>query len=343
MALNDEKQHPLIAWEGFSGFIAAVKIFFPLCASILFKPVDFFRMFLTASEASSKQRLLRAITFALISGYIKFFLDIANLYWFKLFAKGILSSREAFELSLIPANAWLSPLFILRPVFMFLVTVILVAFGCKFIFGFEKSVVPALLVVCYRSAADLFYAIPLIGSIFALSWSAALLIVGLREVYKLGFLRALFAGIIMPTVILFSVLLAAGPALNRAVFSFFPEMKTQVVKINDMTAFVNTFAIGSANQQYKKELGFYPAHLGVLKKYLAGAVAADITDPLNSGGYRYLYTRIDDGHYKLIVEPVQIKETGNMSFYSDEKGEVHSGSPDGPVIKDVSEINKRAL
>lgn len=339
MGMNQENKNLLERWEGSSGFLPALKIFFPLCIFILFRPVEFFRFFLSSSSVTAKQRLRSALIFGVIFGYIKLFLDVANLFWFKIFSKNLLSAPQMHELSLVPPDAWQSPYFLLRPLFILLVTIILVVLGSKFIYGFEKISVPAVIVVCYRSVADLFYALPFVGSIFALSWSAALLIVGLKEVYRMGFLRAFLAGIVMPVIILFSVLFAAGPVFNRMIFAFFPEMKSQVVKINDLTAFVNTQAVIDAALDYKKDLGFYPVNLDVLKKYLSSSVSFDVTDPRNSGGYRYIYRRIDDYNFELITEPAQLNISGTKSFYTSQDGNIHLGSPAGKVIKNVSEID----
>ncbi len=341
MALNQEKTQPLFVWEQARGFNSKLKVFFPLCSAILFKPVEFFRIFLDTNKNNLNVRINQAIAFALITGYTKLFLDVVNLWWFKNLAKNIASGKEFSELILLPSISWISPLFILRPVIIFFITSALVVLGVKFVLGFDKPAFPAVLIVAYKSVADLFYFIPIIGSIFALSWSVALIIVGLREVYRLGFLRSILAGILMPIVMLFSTLLASGPALNRILVSVYPEMGAQVSKVNDVTAYIYTSSIVSAAQEYKKDMGFYPAHLGVLKRYLSSSISGDIENSGNPTGYAYRYDRIDDEHFRLYAKPVKAKDSGNLVFYSDEKAEIKLDGPQGVVVKDVSEIEKR--
>lgn len=326
------------SWDGALSLGEALRSFLPLCGAILFKPVVFFTQLASASPSDAKKRLRSAVIFALILSYIKLALDLLNLFWFRFFAKEILPMPEALEVSLISGGLWTSPFFLLRPLVVLGITLVFVMAGVKLVLGFDKPLIPALWVVCFRSASDLFYCIPFVGSIVAVSWGAALLVVGLRQVYKIGTLRSALAGILLPSVILLSVLLAMGPALNRAILSLYPEMKSQVVKINDVTAYAYTSAISSAAQAYKKDLGFFPAHLGVLSKYLSSSVVDDALKETHPGGYTYRYERVDDQHFLLEARPVEMGLSGRLVFYSDETGLVRLDGPQGIAIKNTQEL-----
>lgn len=333
MQPEEDKKQPLAAWDEAVSLTASLRAFLPLCGLILFSPAVFFRQ-VAADSAVTQKRLTRALLFALILGYCKLFFDSLNLFWLQYFLKHVSLSSVSFLAS---------PFFLLRPILVFGVTLALVACGIKLILGWDKALVPALFVVCYRSVADLFYCLPIVGGILALAWSIALLVVGLREAYRVGVLRSVAAGIVMPIFILFFILLSLGPVFSRAVFSLYPEMKAQVSRINDVTAYATTRALVSAADTYKKDLGFYPAHLGVLRKYLTGPVMDDALNTRYPGGYVYQYGRLDDQHYRLEVRPRTMKVTGSFVYFADETGQVHFEGPAGPVIKDVQEIEKLIL
>ncbi len=325
-----EKKEPFESWMEATGFVLGARALISLCGQVLFKPADFFKyLFSLDSKALLESKVIvRSVLFALILGYIKLFLDIANLWWLKYF-------------SVFPDRIFLSPFFILRPIFLFLATLVIVSSGVKLILGFDKSLAGVFLVVCYRAASDLFYMLPLVGGIFALAWSVTLLAIGLRQAYRVGYLRSIVSGILMPAMISFFILLSIGPALKRTIVAFYPELKVQMVKINDITAYFNTASIVSAAETYKRDLGFYPPHLGALSKYIADASTQDFTGTANPGGYIYQYNRSDDSHYSLTVTPVNQNVTGSFIFFADEKGEVHLGSEDGQVIKSISDLEKR--
>jgi hypothetical protein len=337
MPPEKEKKQPLAAWDEAVTLVASLRAFLPLCGLILFNPVVFFRQ-AAASAASDtalpQQRLGRALLFALVLGYCKLFFDSLNLLWLKYFLK---------DVPLSPFSFSASPLFLLRPVLILAVTLALVACGIKLILGWDKALVPALFVVCYRSAADLFYALPVVGGVLAFAWSLALLVTGLREAYRVGIFRSLAAGVLMPIFMLLFIFLSLGPVFNRAIFSLYPEMRAQVSRINDVTAYATTSALVSAADTYKKDLGFYPAHLGVLRKYVDGIVLDDALDPKHPSGYIYQYARADDRHFSLEARPAALKTTGSFVFFADETGLIHFDGPAGPVIKDAKEVEQLVL
>jgi hypothetical protein len=341
MEPGEEKKHPLQAWDEAATFGASVRAFLPLCGQILFRPVDFFKQFSSAGHADIKRRLIRAVAFALILGYIKLFLDVTSLYWFKYFSKSIFSVSGSLQISALSGTILTSPFFLLRPLLVFAVSVVLVATGIKLILGMDRALIGAFFVICFRSAADLFYCIPLVGGVFALVWSVAIIIIGLRESYKTGFLRSIAAGIVMPVTLLVFILVGMGPALNRTIISFYPEMKMQMASINDVTAYATMSSIVAAAGDYKRDLGFYPAHPGVLRKYASDSIIDDAVSPRHPGGYIYQYSRSDDQHYRLEARPKEPDVTGRFIFYADESGQVRFNGPDGPAIKDIREVEER--
>ena len=287
-----------------------------LSFNILFKPVVFFKELTLSGSVDTKKRLLRAALFAFLFGYLKLFIDLS-------FLAGV-----------VPNFA----LFFLRPVINFLVTLALVTTSVKLILGFDKLLVPAFLVVCYRSAAEIFYCIPVFGAVFAGVWGIALLAVGIKEVYYSSMVRAVLAAAIMPFIMLLFVFLSLGPAANRMVITLYPEAREQVVKLNDMNAYLYVSSIAAGAQAYKKDLGFYPSHLGALKKYIGGAVSEDVTNPDNATGYVYEYTRGDDDHFTLFARPLEELYSGRFVFYTDETGAVRLNAPQGEVIRSLKDM-----
>jgi hypothetical protein len=325
--------------ESFFGFLKAL---LPTCGRILFKPLDFFKEISELKPANLKQQLRAALAFAIVMGYLRLLLDTVNIYWFKVFSRGLFSSflPQAFGSS---QEILASPLFLLRPVIVFVVTLALVSTGIKLVLGFDKVLVPAFLVVCYKSAADIFYLIPLVGGIFALVWSIALIIVGIRQVYSINLLRSSLAAILMPFLMLSFVLLSMGPAFNRVLGSFYPEIRPQLATFNDLSAYMNMQALVSAAESYKKDLGFYPAHMGVLDKYLPAALIKDVTAQDKSGGYVYEYARPDDKHFILVSRPLEKMSSGRFVFYADEKGLIRLNGIQGAVVSDVSQMEQLLL
>lgn len=326
------------SWEDAGGFLKSLRVLFLTCGIFLFKPAEAFRQLLADGAVDAKKRVKRAILFAVILGYLRLFFDVVNFYWLNNFSQGVTPSSVLSSFSALSISSVSSPLFLLRPLIVLAVTFILVAVSVKFFLGWQQTVGPALLVVCYKSAADLFFCIPLFGGILAAVWSLMLAFVGIRELYRLDLPRAFMIAVLTPFVILFLLLLSLGPSLNRAVISIYPEMKIQVSRLNDRMAYYYTSSIVSAISAYKKELGFIPAHPGVLKKYLSGNLIDQIMESGGSDGYIYRYRRPDDAHFVLEVVPEKIRETGELVFYADETGGVRFGGPDGEVIRDSKDF-----
>ena len=336
---NSTKVHPLILWEEAKGFGASFKALGLVCGLVLFRPVDFFRQLLSLSGTHLRTRLIRAIVFVFILSYLKLSLDALNLYWLKSISKEIFPISSQLQLSFFSTAILKSPFFLLRPLIVFVVTLFLVACGVKLVFGFNKAILPAFFVVCYMSAAGLFYCIPVVGSMLAAVWSLTLVIIGIREVYAVNTLRSVLSAIVAPLAILFLVVLSVGPSLNKVIISFYPETETRLVKLNDLTAYGNTAAVVSAAEAYKKELGFYPVNLSVLKKYFSGAVSGDLTKPGNLSGYLYLYERLDDKHFILKASPQTMNETGRFVFYADETGRIRLNNSNGAWIENIEKMS----
>lgn len=333
-----EQKDSVFGWEEARGFFGLSKAFFPTCGMILFRPVEFFRQFASSSSGSSiATRVKAAVVFALLSGYIKLFFEMLNIAWLKVFLK----SPVGADLSTLPLFFLNSPLVILRPLVTFVVTLGLLFLGIKFVLGFDKKLFPVFFVVCYQSASDLFLMIPIVGGLLSIVWSVALILIGLREVYGINLGRSLLAAIVIPGIFLFSVVLAIGPSISKWVISLYPEARTQMVKFNDLSAYTSTIAIVSAAENYKKDLGFYPVHLGVLGKYLSSDVMADVTRTSSGSGYSYRYERPDDQNFSLTVQPETGIVTGKLKFYADNTGKIRFDGPFGLEIKTFEEVENK--
>lgn len=341
MAESEEKKQPLEAWNEADSFAGWIRAFMPLCGNILFRPVDFFTYLFSCERTDIKRRLFRAAVFALVLSYIKLFSDFASLYWLKYFSKNIFPAVESAQISILSESVLASPFFLLRPLLILGIMAALVAASVKLVLGLDKAITSALFVICYRCAADIFYLLPFVGGIFAMAWSVTLLVAGIRQAYKAGFFRSIMAGVVVPVVMLFFILVGMGTAFNRAVLIFYPEMKAQVARINEVTAYSTAGAVAAGIEKYKKDLGFYPAHLGILRKYAPDLMADDVMNPNYPGGYAYDYELVDDGHYRLYVRPKEAGVTGRFVFYADESGMVRIDGPDGQVVKDFKQIEDR--
>jgi hypothetical protein len=333
----------LFAWEESKGLFGFLKSLLALCGAILFQPVDFFRKIANTRDIVLKKRVTRAFIFVLILSYLKLFLDVANYYWIKYIPKEMLPGIAQVQASITPTDFLCSPFFLLRPILNFAVVLIPVFIGVKLLLGFDKPVLPAFLVLCYKSAADIFYVIPLFGSVFAAVFSLVLIVIGIKEAYCVGVLRSIFTAIVMPIVLLFSVALSLGPFLGRAVGVLYPETQVQMGKLNDLTAYMYTGAIVSAARKYKKDLGFYPVNLDVLKKYLSLEVASDVTRRRHVSGYFYSYDQIDEDHFIIEAHPIQMNYSGSRIFYSDQTGNIREGGADGPLIQDIKALESLLL
>jgi len=332
--------HPIDRWEEARSLPGFFKALAALCGAILFKPIEIFKQLIVPCPAGFKNRLIRAILFAFILGYIKLLCDVANFLWLKHFAPSVFSSFFQMPFSFLSSAVLSSPFFLLRPVISFVLTLGLTVVSVKIILGFDRPWKPALLVVCYKSAADIFYCIPLVGGLLAVVWSLALITVGIRELYKLNTFRSVMAAIIMPLMILFFIILSIGPSFNKVILRFYPETQSQILKLNDFTGYLYTTAIATAAKTYKQELGFYPAHLGVLKKYLSKNITDDVESPDNSSGYVYAYKRLGDDHFSVEAVPSKMKISGRFIFYSDETGQVRLYGPEGLWVRDSAHIEK---
>jgi hypothetical protein len=306
----------LYIWEESKDTLGFVKALPRLSFNILFKPVVFFKELTLSGTVDIKKRLWRAALFAFIFGYLKLFIDLSFL------SGGV-------------ANF---PLFFIRPVISFLVTLILVTTSVKLILGFDKLLVPVFLVVCYRSAAEIFYCIPVFGPVFAGVWGIALLAVGIKEIYYSSMVRAVLAAVLMPLIMLLFIFLSLGPAANRVVLALYPEAQKQVVKLNDLNAYIYVSSIAAGAQAYRKDLGFYPSHLGALKKYLGSAISEDVTNPDNATGYVYEYTLANDDHFTLLARPLKELYSGRFVFYTDETGLVRLNAREGEAIRSLKDM-----
>ncbi len=308
---------PLYIWEESNDIRGFVKALPRLSFNILFKPVVFFKELTLSGSGDIKKRLLSAALFAFLFGHLKLFIDLS-------FLSGVVPS----------------PLFFLRPVINFLVTLALVTTSVKLILGFDKLLLPVFLVVCYKSVAEIFYCIPVFGAVFSSVWGIALLAVGIKEVYYTSMVRAVLAAVLMPFIMLLFVFLSLGPAANRVVVTLYPEAQKQVVKLNDINAYLYVSSIAVGAQAYKKDLGFYPSHLGALKKYLGSAISGDVTNPDNATGYVYEYTRGDDDHFALFARPLKELYSGRFVFYTDETGLVRLNTSKGEVIRSLKDMER---
>lgn len=327
-----------VSWEEARGISERLKAFLPLCSAILFRSVLFFQAISSSQGKGRKNRLIQAAIFAVILGYIKFFLDVVNIHFFKYLAKIFLNGSEQLQINALSASVLHSPFFPLRPLINFILIFVILAISVKLILGFDKKLSPLFLVMCYKSAAEILYFVPLIGGFIALIWSLFLLLTGLREFYRVGTFRLVLAVIVMPFLISLFIITTVGSSFNKVVLSVYPEMKTQLVKINDTNAFVSMQDVIAAITRYKQELGFYPAHSGVLDKYLDRGIAQEINDPKGAGGYLYQYDKIDDNHFTIVARPAEINLTGRFIFYADEDGKVRLDNKQGREIQSAKEI-----
>ncbi|MFH0877464.1 MAG: hypothetical protein V1863_04490, partial [Candidatus Omnitrophota bacterium] len=176
----DEKGplHPLSVWEDSRGFVPALKSLLVLCGVVLFRPVEFFQELSNAVGVDVRKRVRRAVLCALIFGFFKLFLDTANIFWMRALPKTAASSFLEAQFTAVSASVVGSPFFLLRPVITFVLTLAMLAAGVKLILGINKPLLPLFFVVCYKSVADVFYAIPFGGGFVALVWSLALLVIG---------------------------------------------------------------------------------------------------------------------------------------------------------------------
>ena len=231
------------SWEDSSGFFESLKALSAACGHILFKPFDFFKRLADGGAVDRKKRLIRAFVFAIILGYIKLLFDVANIYWLRYFSKELFPLTLQSQINFLSVSVLSSPVFLLRPVVVLLLTLALLVVGVKLILGFDKALMPVFLVVCYKSAADLFYCLPMVGGVFAAVWSLALVIIGIKESYRVSLGRSVLSGVMMPLLILLFFILSLGPSLNRVVAKLYPEVQVQMMKLNDVTAYVDVTAV----------------------------------------------------------------------------------------------------
>ncbi len=310
-----------------------------VCGAVLFQPVLFFQAF-SKSKTDVKKRLIRACVFALILGYVKLLCDGLNILWLKQLATGGLPvGNFSSQVAALETSFFSNPVILMRPLVTFGATLLLVAAGVKLILGVDKVIAPAVLVVCYKSAADVYNLIPFLGGLLASAWSLALLVIGIRELYRVGVGRAVLAGAVMPLLVLFFFALSLGPAVNRVITTLYPETQSQVMKFNDVTAYGYTSAIVRAAEEYKEDLGFYPVNMNALKKYLATGVADDLRASDEASGYRFRYTKSDGERFVVTAEPLQGGVTGNLVLYADESGKVRLGDKHGRVLTDMESLD----
>jgi hypothetical protein len=263
---------------------------------------------------------------------------VVNIFWLKHLSSHVISPELRAQMSFITFSALHSPFFVLRPILILGLTMVFVAAGIKLILGFDKSLFPVFFVVCYKSAADIFYALPVVGGLFASVWALALILIGVRELYGVSVWRAVTSAVVLPFLLIFFLALSVGPSLNQALVKFYPELRSQLIKLNDMTAYMYMLSIVNAARTYKQELGFYPVNLDVLKKYLSGSVTEDVSDPGNASGYTYAYVKQDEDHFIVRASPVRMNASGRFVFYGDETGQVRLGGPLGPVLKNAQDM-----
>ena len=329
-------------WEKSVGFKAGVRSLLGVCQWVLFRPLDFFRHLSQGGPGIKPKRLARAILFAVILGYVRFFCDITNVAIFSRFLPVVSGVKLG-----LSADMWIrilreSPLFVARPVILLVFSLFFVSVGVKLLLGVNKKVFPILLVVCYKSAADALAVIPFVGDVLAVSWGVALLAIGTKEVFGLSYIRALLTSVIMPLSLVFFVLLSLGDrTLMRVMISLYPESRAQVRQVNDLSAYVSTKNVIVATEQYFQEFSFYPAHLGLLKKYISGNAIDEMLDPNPWSGYLYDYRRLDDQHFVLRVFPQQQGGfPGKLSLYADQSGSIRLTDGNGPVITGVEQLER---
>jgi hypothetical protein len=334
------RQQLSFPWEEARGPWSGLKAFLPTCGLVLFKPFDFFRRLKAAAGRPQARHLRFALVFALAMGYLRFFSDALQVFWLQALPKDafpLLAVRPVFSLSSMVLG---SPVFLLRPVLVLAVMMGIVVLGVKFVLGFDKLLLPALLVVCYKSAADILYLVPFVGGTLAVLWSVVLLVAGLREMYSIGLLRSAIAGVLVPLMILFSVLLAVGPALNGVLLTFYPEAQPQWMAFNDLNAFVSMKTILASTEKYREDLGFYPAHLGVLEKYLGAGSMEEVARSGRSAGYGFGYARTDDEHFVLTAKPLEEGWSGRFKFFADQSGQIRLEGADGPPVSQIADMQR---
>jgi hypothetical protein len=309
----------LSRWEEAAGG-GAFRSIAGLCGALFMRPVSVFAE-LTQPSGNVKRRAVRALLFVAILSYLRLGCEALTV---KTAGRWLVDKTPDAQAAWagLEAAFFASPWVLLRPVAVFFVTFGCVAFGVKLLLGIEKPVMPALLIVCYKSAAEALCLIPVIGGVLALVWSLALTAVGLREAYRVSLVRSVMAGIVMPFFLLLFGLLSLGSGVNRGIVLFYPEVREQVIRMNDMTATAYTASIVKAAQDYQKDLGFAPANLGVVKKFLPGSVADDLGAADTAAGYRFELTRSDATHFRLEATPVHPHVTGSLAFSVDETGAV---------------------
>lgn len=328
----------LSRWEGAVRIGGALRALLSVCALVLVRPIDFFRT-LAHEGTDFRRRMVRALLFAVVMGYVKFFCDAAHLYGLVLISrKGVFPAQLTSQINAINNVFFSSPLVFIRPVVVFLITLGVVAFSMKLVFGARRKLVAVFLAVCYASAAQVLCLVPVVGGMLSSVWTVALLTVGIRELYRLGVWQAVFTAVLMPLVILFFSMLAMGSSLSRTVVLFYPEAQTQLVHLNDVSAYVTTRAVAQAAQDYKKELGFYPANFSALKKYLSASVLEAFGNGDSASGYYYQYLQPDKARFTLEVAPQDMNMTGSLKFFTDESGILRLGGPGGREIRDMKEF-----
>ncbi|MGE5279952.1 MAG: hypothetical protein ACM3L6_04325 [Deltaproteobacteria bacterium] len=313
-----------------------------VCGAVLFQPIPFFQV-LSRRKDNLRRQLLPALAFAVVLGYVKLLCDGLNVMWLKqLVVSGAPAGVLSAQVAALEDAFFSSPVIFIRPLVTLAATFVFVAAGVKLILGVEKPLGPAVLVICYKSAADVYTLVPFVGSLLASAWSLALVVIGVREVYRTGAGRALLAGIVMPFFVLFFLALSMGPSANRFIVSLYPETRPQVMRFNDVAAYGITGAIVQAAADYKNDLGFYPVGLSTLKKYLTEPAAGELNDDDNAAGYHFSYSRGDDGHFVIVARPQQDAVSGSLVFYADESGKIRRDGKDGRVLSDTQSVEAAA-
>jgi hypothetical protein len=310
----------LARWEDATGLFGSLRAMVAVCGMALFRPVEFFYI-LAHENTDIRKRLVRAFIFAAVLGYLQLFCDAVGVLWLKHAAAGRDFIPEFRTQLLYLGDAFFtSPFVALRPLIIWGVGLAFVGAGIKLVLGVQRVLIPAFLVLCYKSAAQVFCMIPVFGGLLASVWSIAILVIGIRTLYRVGMGRSMLACIVIPSVVLISGMLAMGPSLSRVIVAFYPEAQIQMMVLNDASAKVTATAVVRAAEDYKKELGFYPVHFGLLRKYLPPAVADEFGDTDIAAGYVYLYRRSDEQHFVLDVIPLQKDVTGSLHFTADQTG-----------------------
>lgn len=331
-----QKIHLISAWESSRGFkdsaIALVKVL----AGILFRPAEVLKGATHSSGLDLKTRFIRAFVFASILGYIKLIFEVIYSYWNQ--ASFSLGQPVYFSL-----QSLFSPFFIFRPIVILFFSFILIAAGVKLILGFDKFLAPVFLIACYKSAADIFFLLPMFGGFLALFWSAGIIAIGIREFYRISFWRSALASVVAPLLLFLFLLLSLGPNLLNLVALFYPETSAQMAKVNEISAYLYTSEIVSATETYKKDLGFYPTYLGALDKYLPDTLIEEITSPDSVLGFEYIYNCPDKDHFTLEVKSKRDDYGPTVSFYADQSGKVRLGGPEGREVESLKQFESLVL